>query len=106
MSAAAAAAMMQFSPLLYTYQLAMAQASALGKRCTYAPHYYLLYRNVGVEKINRLFQTFVLLFCRVFRVGPIVIVKRIFLSGLEIREIDFKFLFLIIYFTRLSQHVW
>lgn len=30
--AAAAAAMMQFSPLLYTYQLAMAQASALGKR--------------------------------------------------------------------------
>ncbi|KAH9643108.1 hypothetical protein HF086_010560 [Spodoptera exigua] len=32
--AAAAAAMMQFSPLLYTYQLAMAQASALGKRCT------------------------------------------------------------------------
>lgn len=30
--AAAAAAMMQFSPLIYTYQLAMAQASALGKR--------------------------------------------------------------------------
>ncbi|RVE52157.1 hypothetical protein evm_003230 [Chilo suppressalis] len=30
--AAAAAAMMQFSPLLYTYQLAMAQASAIGKR--------------------------------------------------------------------------
>ncbi|XP_053619994.1 transcriptional repressor p66-alpha-like isoform X3 [Plodia interpunctella] len=30
--AATAAAMMQFSPLLYTYQLAMAQASALGKR--------------------------------------------------------------------------
>lgn len=28
----AAAAMMQFTPLLYSYQLAMAQASALGKR--------------------------------------------------------------------------